>query len=106
MVIPALEAIQAWTTCAKRCATELAPNGRRSRLLDRATEMFLPVVNATAYLGDQPVAPEMDAILVNRFYLRGIERCSLVESHQTSAPRRRQDEWRAGRRLRRFRLRP
>lgn len=51
----------------------LHPGSEPERLLDRATEMFLPVVDATAYLGDQPVAPEMDAILVNRFYLRGIE---------------------------------
>jgi hypothetical protein len=51
----------------------LHPGLEPERLLDRATEMFLPVVNATAYLGDNPVAPEMDAILVNRFYLRGIE---------------------------------
>ena len=51
----------------------LHPGLEPERLLDRATEMFLPVVNATAYLGDDPVAPEMDAILVNRFYLRGIE---------------------------------
>ena len=51
----------------------LHPGSEPERLLDRATEMFLPVVSATAYLGDQPVGPEMDAILVNRFYLRGIE---------------------------------
>jgi hypothetical protein len=51
----------------------LHPGSEPERLLDRATEMFVPVVGATAYLGDQPVAPEMDAILVNRFYLRGIE---------------------------------
>ena len=51
----------------------LHPGLEPERLLDRATEMFLPVVNATAYLGDNPVGPEMDAILVNRFYLRGIE---------------------------------
>jgi hypothetical protein len=51
----------------------LHPGLEPERLLDRATEMFLPVVNATAYLGDDPVAPEMDAILINRFYLRGIE---------------------------------
>ena len=51
----------------------LHPGSEPERLLDRATEMFLPVVAATAYLGDKPVAPEMDAILVNRFYLRGIE---------------------------------
>jgi hypothetical protein len=51
----------------------LHPGSEPERLLDRATEMFLPVVEATAYLGDQPIGPEMDAILVNRFYLRGIE---------------------------------
>ena len=33
----------------------------------------MPVVEAMAYLGDQPIGPEMDAVLVNRFYLRGIE---------------------------------
>ena len=51
----------------------LHPGSEPERLLDRATEMFVPVVEATAYLEGQPVAPEMDAILVNRFYLRGIE---------------------------------
>ena len=51
----------------------LHPGSEPERLLDRATEMFVPVVGATAYLGEKPVAPEMDAILVNRFYLRGIE---------------------------------
>jgi hypothetical protein len=51
----------------------LHPGSEPERLLDRATEMFLPVVGAIAYLGEKPVAPEMDAILVNRFYLRGIE---------------------------------
>jgi hypothetical protein len=51
----------------------LHPGSEPERLLDRATEMFVPVVGAIAYLGDSPVAPEMDAILVNRFYLRGIE---------------------------------
>jgi hypothetical protein len=51
----------------------LHPGIEPERLLDRATEMFVPVVDATAYRGDQPIGPEMDAILVNRFYLRGIE---------------------------------
>jgi len=51
----------------------LHPGSEPERLLDRATEMFVPVVDATAYLEGSPVAPEMDAILVNRFYLRGIE---------------------------------
>ena len=51
----------------------LHPGSEPERLLDRATEMFVPVVEATAYLDGSAVAPEMDAILVNRFYLRGIE---------------------------------
>ena len=51
----------------------LHPGSEPERLLDRATEMFVPVVGAVAYLGDQPIGPEMDAVLVNRFYLRGIE---------------------------------
>ena len=51
----------------------LYPGSEPERLLDRATEMFVPVVDATAYLADRPIGPEMDAILVNRFYLRGIE---------------------------------
>jgi hypothetical protein len=51
----------------------LHPGMEPERLLDRATEMFLPVVDATAYLGEGAIGPEMDAILVNRFYLRGIE---------------------------------
>jgi len=51
----------------------LHPGSEPERLLDRATEMFVPVVDATAYLGGSAVGPEMDAILVNRFYLRGIE---------------------------------
>ena len=51
----------------------LYPGSEPDRLLDRATEMFVPVVDATAYLGDRPLGEPMDAILVNRFYLRGIE---------------------------------
>ena len=33
----------------------------------------MPVVDATAYRGDQAMGPEMDAVLVNRSYLRGIQ---------------------------------
>jgi hypothetical protein len=52
----------------------LYPGSEPDRLLDRATEMFVPVVEAIAYLGDTQVSdPEIDAILVNRFYLRGVE---------------------------------
>ncbi len=50
------------------------PGSDPDRLLDRATEMFVPVVNATAYLGERVVGQERtDAVLVNRFFLRGVE---------------------------------
>lgn len=51
----------------------MTPGSEPDRLLDRATEMFFPVVAATAFLGDTPLVAELDAILVNRFYLRGLE---------------------------------
>ena len=52
----------------------LYPGSDPQRLLDRATEMFVPVVGATAYLGDKVLGlPVTDAILVNRFFLRGVE---------------------------------
>ena len=52
----------------------LYPGSDPNRLLDRATEMFVPVVDATASLGGAIVGDEtIDAILVNRFYLRGVE---------------------------------
>jgi hypothetical protein len=35
--------------------------------------MFVPIVDATASLGDVVIGAAMDAILVNRFYLRGVE---------------------------------
>jgi hypothetical protein len=50
------------------------PGSEPDRLLDRATEMFVPVVDAVATLGDKRVNDEeIDTILVNRFYLRGVE---------------------------------
>lgn len=49
------------------------PGTEPERLLDRGTEMFVPVVDAVAHLGDLQISPpEIDSILVNRFYLRGI----------------------------------
>ncbi len=52
----------------------LYPGSEPDRLLDRATEMFIPVVDATATLDGRVVGEEgMDAVLVNRFYLRGVE---------------------------------
>jgi hypothetical protein len=52
----------------------LYPGSDPDRLLDRATEMFVPVTDAIAYLGDTTVSdPEVGVVLVNRFYLRGVE---------------------------------
>jgi hypothetical protein len=52
----------------------LNPGMEPNRLLDRATEMFVAVVDAVAMYEDQRVGdPEIDTILVNRFYLRGVE---------------------------------
>ena len=52
----------------------LHPGSEPERLLDRSTEMFTPVVDAVARLGDVEVSdPDVEAILVNRFYLRGVE---------------------------------
>jgi hypothetical protein len=51
----------------------LYPGSEPDRLMDRATEMFVPVVDATATLAGNQIGEETDAILVNRFYLRGVE---------------------------------
>ena len=51
----------------------LHPGSEPDRLLDRSTEMFVAVVEATARLGEIEVTdPEVEVILVNRFYLRGV----------------------------------
>jgi hypothetical protein len=52
----------------------LHPGSEPDRLLDRSSEMFVAIVDAVARLGDVQVSdPEVDVILVNRFYLRGVE---------------------------------
>jgi hypothetical protein len=52
----------------------LHPGSEPDRLLDRSTEMFVPVVDAVAMMGDQRVGdPAVETVLVNRFYLRGVE---------------------------------
>lgn len=51
----------------------LYPGSEPDRLLDRATEMFVPVVDATATHEGRQIGEQLDAILVNRFYLRGVE---------------------------------
>ncbi|MDP9483566.1 MAG: hypothetical protein M3P84_10125 [Chloroflexota bacterium] len=52
----------------------LFPGSEPERLLDRATEMFVPVTDAVAYYGDERIGgTEVDTFLVNRRYLRGVE---------------------------------
>jgi hypothetical protein len=52
----------------------LAPGTAPEALLERTNEMFVPVVGGVAYVGDRAVSePKVDAILVNRFYLRGVK---------------------------------
>jgi hypothetical protein len=56
----------------------LYPGADPSRLLDRSSEMFVPVTGARATLGDLPVEiGDVQDILVNRFYLRGIEQVDI-----------------------------
>jgi hypothetical protein len=51
----------------------LFPGSEPDRLLDRSTELFVPVTDAVALLGDRPVnGPDVDVVLVNRSYLRGV----------------------------------
>ena len=51
----------------------LHPGSEPDRLLERSTDMFVAVAEATARLGDVEVTdPQVDVILVNRFYLRGV----------------------------------
>jgi hypothetical protein len=50
------------------------PGSEPEGLLLRGTDMFVPVLDARATLGDALVSePDVDVILVNRFYLRGVE---------------------------------
>jgi hypothetical protein len=63
----------------------LYPGSEPDSLLNRSSEMFVPIVEATATLGDQLIGggPAV-AILVNRQYLRGVEQVDVRtgERHQ------------------------
>jgi hypothetical protein len=64
----------------------LFPGSEPERLLDRATEMFVPVTDAMAYFGDVRIGgTEVDTFLVNRRYLRGVEQ---VDRRMRDAPSR------------------
>jgi hypothetical protein len=50
------------------------PGSEPDRLLERATEMFVPVTDAAAFLGDKRIEiPDAGTILINRSYLRGLQ---------------------------------
>ncbi len=52
----------------------LFPGSEPDRLLDRSTELFVPVTDAVVLLGERAVGdPEVDVVLVNRSYLRGVD---------------------------------
>jgi hypothetical protein len=52
----------------------LFPGTDPVRLLDRTTELFIPLTDAVTFLGDQRVGDaRVDVALVNKSYLRGVE---------------------------------
>jgi hypothetical protein len=52
----------------------LYPGSEPDSLLNRSSDMFVPVVDATATMGEEPMGDgTASAILVNRAYLRGVE---------------------------------
>lgn len=63
----------------------LFPGSEPERLMDRSTELFVPVTEAVALLGEHPLnGPEIDVVLVNRSYLRGVQQ---VERRTVEATR-------------------
>ncbi len=52
----------------------LFPGSEPERLMDRSTDLFVPVTEAVALLGQTPVNDTaIEVVLVNRSYLRGVE---------------------------------
>ena len=51
----------------------LHPGTEPERLMERAADMFVVITDAVALVGDREVAVDQDAIMVNRFYLRGVK---------------------------------
>jgi hypothetical protein len=51
----------------------LFPGSEPERLLDRSTDLFVPVTDAVALMGNRPLNDaDVDVVLVNRSYLRGV----------------------------------
>ncbi len=51
----------------------LNPGTEPERLMERASDMFVVVTDAVALAGDHEIAADLDAIMINRFYLRGVQ---------------------------------
>ena len=52
----------------------LFPGSEPERLMDRSTALFVPVTDAVAFLGSRPLnSRDVEVVLVNRSYLRGVE---------------------------------
>lgn len=52
----------------------LHPGSEPESLLSRSSDMFVPIVEATAMIGDRRVGPAtVTAVLVNRQYIRGVQ---------------------------------
>ncbi len=65
----------------------MRPGSEPERLLDRSTEMFVPVADAVARLGDALISEEdQEVILVNRFYLRGVGQVDPADGESTELP--------------------
>jgi hypothetical protein len=60
------------------------PGSEPDSLLQRSTEMFVPIVNATATMGDREVGTA-PTILVNRQYMRGVEQVDLRTGERHTA---------------------
>ena len=64
----------------------LYPGSEPDSLLQRSSDMFVPITEATAWIGDRPVGSlPASAILVNRQYLRGVEQVD-VRTGERHAP--------------------
>jgi len=59
---------------------QLHPGSEPVGLLDRSSQMFVAVTNPSVWLaGDEmDLGPDAEAVLVNRFYLRGVEQVDLA----------------------------
>jgi hypothetical protein len=51
----------------------LHPGTEPERLMERASDMFVAITDAAATIGGRELVGDEDTILVNRFYLRGVQ---------------------------------